>query len=122
MLYETLNHSNLLLIFTLVGIIGGLVFDVGNFIKFLCANKKFAIIFMDIIQTLFVLLILFISNLNYNYGKIRLFTYIIFIISFTLYRISVGKLVAKGYKVCYNFINKLFKRVKSTNDKTNKNS
>lgn len=123
MLYETLTQPYLLLIFLLAGILGGLVFDIGNFIKFLCSNKKAPSIFIDFIQTIICCLILFFVNLKYNYGLFRLFPIIIFLIFFTLERFTLGKIIAKFYNLCYNLLTKLFKKVtkKFKHDKTNKN-
>lgn len=122
MLYETLSQPLLLIIFIICGIISGFIFDIGNFIKFLCSSKKFPCFVIDIIETFFSLTILFLSNLKFNYGLIRIFPLIIFILAFTIERLTIGKLVAKIYLSCYNFIIKLNKRIwsKFKNGKTNK--
>lgn len=122
MLFETLNHLNLFLIFLLCGIIGGLIFDIGNFIKFLFANKKIPSIIIDFIQTLTVCFILFIFNLKFNYGCIRLFPVICFLLSFIIQRLTLGKIIAKVYIICYNFFNKVIQKFwsKLKSDKNNK--
>ena len=120
MLYETLNQPFLLLSFFLLGALGGVIFDVGNFVKFLCLNKKFACIFFDIIETCCCLYLIFIFNLKLNYGVLRLFPAIIFMTSFSLERLTIGKIVAKFYICCYNLLEKLKKRKPNTNE-TNKN-
>ena len=122
MLNETLFHPTLLVIFILVGMFCGFVFDIGNFIKFLFANKKIPSILIDFIQTCISLYVIFITNLYCNYGLIRLFPLLIFICIFSIERITIGKIVAKFYKKCYNLLCKLnikfWSRLK--NGKTNK--
>lgn len=116
MLYETLAHPYLLLVFLLTGFVGGLVFDIGNFIKFLFANKKLPSILIDFVQTSISLFLLFFVNLNYNYGLFRVFPIIIFLIAFAIERFTLGKIIAKFYHVCYNsftkFLQKITKRLK----------
>ena len=111
MLYETLSHPYLLFIFLLTGILGGLVFDVGNFVKFLCANKKLPNIIIDFIQTFISLVLLFFANLKYNYGLFRLFPIIIFLFAFAIERFTLGKIIAKFYHVCYNSLTKFLQKI-----------
>ena len=111
MLYETLAHPYLLLVFLLAGLAGGLVFDVGNFIKFLCSNKKLPSVIIDFVQTCICLSILFFVNLNYNYGLFRAFPIIIFLAFFSLERFTLGKIIAKFYHVCYNSLTKFLQKI-----------
>lgn len=111
MLNQTLNQPHLLLIFVLLGIIGGVVFDIGNFIKFLFSNKKVASAVLDVIQTAICLLLIYIVNVKFNFGEIRLFPFVCFLCSFSLERFTVGKLIAKIYLSCYNFFVKLVKKL-----------
>ena len=122
MLYETLNQPKLLIIFIIVGFGCGLVYDIGNFIKFLFNNKKIANVILDIIETSVVLSVVFIVNLNFNYGQIRLFPILIFLIFFVIERYTIGKIIAKIYISCYNLLTKLNKKIwsKLKHDKTNK--
>lgn len=123
MLYETLSHAHLLVMFLLSGFCGGLIFDLGNFVKFLFANKKPACIILDSICTIFCCFLLFFVNLWQNYGILRLFPAIIFLISFTIERFTLAKVIAKIYLVCYTFFEKFTKRItkQAKHDKTNKN-
>lgn len=124
MLYETLSQPTLSIIFLFLGLVGGLIFDIGNFIKFLLANKKISSILIDFFQTLTCLSMLFLVNLKINYGEIRFFPYLLFLISFTLERITIGKLIAKIYLRCYNLLTKLKYELwsKLKNGKNNKGS
>ena len=121
MLYETLSQPKLLIIFVVIGFCCGIIFDFGNFIKFLCSNKKISNILIDILQTSIILFILFIFNLNYNFGLIRFFPILIFILVFYLERYTFGKLFAKLYLSCYNLIIKLNNKFwRKKHDKANK--
>lgn len=121
MLYETLSQPKLLIIFVVIGFCCGIIFDFGNFIKFLCSNKKISNILIDILQTSIILFILFIFNLNYNFGLIRFFPILIFILVFYLERYTFGKLFAKLYLSCYNLIIKLNNKFwRKKYDKANK--
>ena len=122
MLYETLSQPKLFFIFLILGILGGFVFDVGNYIKFLFNNKKISNTILDIIEISICLFLIFICNLKFNYGLIRLFPILIFTLSFSIERITLGKIIAKFYLSCYNMFNKINKRLwgKLKNDKTNK--
>lgn len=121
MLYETLNHPRLFVIFVLAGFMCGFVFDVGNYVKFLFANKKIPSIFIDFIQTSISLFVAFFTNLFYNYGTIRFFPIIIFMIAFSLERLTLGKLIAKFYYSCYNALKRLSRKLwRHKNDKTDK--
>lgn len=122
MLYQTLQQPRLLLYFLILGLVGGLIFDLGNFIKFLFLNKKIPCIILDIIETLLCLFIIFYCNLKLNYGIIRLFPFICFMFSFIIERYTFGKLIAKIYLSCYNLLIKINKRIwRNKNAKTNKN-
>lgn len=124
MLYETLSHPKLAVIFLFIGFVGGLIFDVGNFIKFLSSNKKIPSIIIDFIQTSICLIILFFVNLQINFGEIRIFPFLLFLTAFYLERISVGKVIAKIYLKCYNLLTKLNFKLwsKFKNGKNNKRS
>lgn len=123
MLNETLNQPYLLLTFLIVGLIGGLIFDIGNFIKFLCSNKKIPSVCIDIVQTSLCLTLILFTNLYFNYGLIRLFPIVCFLTSFSVERFTLGKLIAKIYNACYNGLTKLKEKIwrKVKNAKTNKN-
>lgn len=124
MLYQTLQQPKLLVVFLITGFVCGSLFDVGNFIKFLCLNKKIAIIILDLIQTAIVLFIIFIVNLQFNYGEIRIFPLLIFLFAFVIEKITLSKMFVKFYKACYNRFIKLNERIRGycRNDKTNKSN
>ena len=111
MLSETLNQPHLLLTFLILGLVGGVVFDIGNFIKFLFSNKKVPSVILDIIQTALCLVLIYVVNIKFNYGELRLFPFYVFLIAFLLERFTIGKIIAKIYLSCYNFFIKLVKKL-----------
>lgn len=123
MLYETLLQPKLMVIFLILGFVCGFVFDVGNFIKFLFANKKVSNFLLDFLQTSLCLFLLFLVNLKVNFGQIRLFPAVLVLICFTIHRLTLGKIIAKLYISCYNKLQKLISLPwrKNKDAKTNKN-
>ncbi|MBE7082483.1 MAG: hypothetical protein E7378_02230 [Clostridiales bacterium] len=124
MLFETLNQTSLLVKFLVLGFLSGLFFDVGNFIKFLFANKKLPCVIIDFLCTILCLLVYFWGNLKFNYGQLRFYPLLIFFTSFIFERFTLGKIIAKIYLVCYNQLNKLKNKIKEklNRGKTNKKS
>ncbi len=124
MLNETLNQPTLLVIFLLLGLVGGLIFDLGNFVKFLFLNKKIPCVILDFLETSACLGLLFLVNLKFNFGSIRFFPLVCFLFSFVVERFTLGKLIAKIYLSCYNLLKKLNKRIwrKRKNAKADKNN
>lgn len=111
MLYETLAQPMILFFVVVVGFLCGVVFDIRKFLaKYLCENNKWANLVLDFLATLVVGAIFFLLILKINYGEIRLWQILFFVASLMLERVSVGKLVAKGLSLCYNFFSKKFKK------------
>lgn len=122
MLNETLSQPYLFGIFILVGVVGGIVFDIANFVKFLFANKKISTVILDFFATSLCLTLIFFVNLKLNCGLLRAFPFFCFMLSFCVERFTIGKLIAKIYLSCYNFLIKLNKRIwRRKSAKANKN-
>ena len=122
MLNETLSQPYLFGIFLLAGVVGGIVFDIANFVKFLFANKKIPTVILDFFATSLCLTIIFFVNLKLNCGLVRVFPFLCFMLSFCIERFTIGKLIAKIYLSCYNFLTKLNKRIwRRKSAKANKN-
>lgn len=112
MLFETLSQPKLLVILFLIGFLSGFVFDIINFIKFACNNNKITNIIFDFIGTLIDFAILFLTNLEINYGELRFFAISIFFIGFSLQRFTLGKILAKFFLWCYNVFIKFIRMLK----------
>lgn len=112
MLFETLSQPKLLLIFVLTGFLCGFIFDLFNFLKFSSKNHKILSFIFDFISSISCFVIYFLINLKYNFGQFRVYTLLIFLIGFTIHRLSIGKILAKTFLWCYNAIVKLTQKLK----------
>lgn len=111
MLYETLSQPLIAVIFAIIGFLSGFIFDIFNFIKFLCGNKKIISHILDFFMTILVFIVFYVLNLSYMYGEIRLFSVVVFLMPFLIERITLGKLLEKFYHACYNVFVKISKRI-----------
>lgn len=111
MLYQTLNQPLICLFLLLLGFASGLIFDVSNYIVFLCKNNNITKIIFDFFATVAVSTIFFLAVYFLDYGQIRLFHFVVFFGFLILQRITLGKLIAKFIQVCYNCFVKFFKFV-----------
>ena len=111
MLYQTTTQPLLCLYLLLLGFASGLIFDVSNYIIFLCKNNKVTKIIFDFLATTIICTILFGFIFLYDYGQMRVYHFLIFFAFLILQRITLGKLIAKFIQVCYNCFTKLFKFV-----------
>lgn len=122
MLFETLSQPKLLLLFIIFGFLSGFVFDISNFIKVLTKNNKVINIILDFVSTIINALVLFVVNLYFNYGEIRLFAIAIFELGFTIQRLTLGKIFAKFFILLYNLVLKILKKLKNLFKKKQKDS
>lgn len=109
MLYETLNQPIICIILIMVGFLSGFIYDLSNYIIFLCNNNKVIKHFFDFLATILAFLIFYFTILKIDFGNVRFYHVIIFLIFLILQRITLGKLIAKTIQICYNYIVKLFK-------------
>lgn len=95
------------------GCVVGVVYEIGYFIRKVIPLKIITII-VDAIFV-FVSFIVFILAINYcNFGELRLFLLISFILGFVIERYSIGFLVAKILEFIYNyFIKKIIFKLKA---------
>ena len=110
-LYETANQGNILLYCLLFGILSGMFFDIGGLICFLCKNNKIVRFFCDLFSTILSFIVVFFICYKLNFGTFRLYIPLIFFAFVFLERITIGKLVAKGYEKCYNMFTKFSQRI-----------
>lgn len=129
MLYETLLQGQIFLGMFYFGLIAGIFLEAKNLLDKIFKNKIFIAItdfsFLLISSFLFIL-----SENLFNYGEFRLFLLIAFVLAVYLEHKTIGYLVEKFFILAYNFINKLYtkflnkikKRFKKYDRKTNGNS
>lgn len=111
MLYQTTTQPLLCFYLLLLGFASGLVFDVSNYIVFLCKNNRVTKIVFDFLATITVCAVLFGFVFLFDYGQMRVYHLLIFFTFLILQRITLGKLIAKFIQVCYNNLTKFFKFV-----------
>ncbi len=102
MLYETLGQPFIILSIVLVGIFAGLIFELSKLITFLCNKNKIVGQIGYFLSTTISFLLLFIVNLQVNYGRFRIYILIVFSISLFLERATLGKLWTKLLDKWYN--------------------
>lgn len=109
MLYESLSQPLICVCVLVIGFASGFVFDISNYIIFLCKNNKITKIVFDFAATICVFAIFFVTIFKLDYGNIRFYHVLIFFVFLVLQRITLGKLIAKFIQVCYNHFIKFFK-------------
>lgn len=93
----------------ILGIIVGIIYEFLN-ISQIIKNNYIIQIFSDIIFCL-IFTIIFIFAINIiNLGEFRIFLLFAYYLGFTIERITLGKLFAKGFKLIYNKLIILWKR------------
>lgn len=84
-----------------IGVLLGIFYGVINIFNNIHENI-FTRIFCDIIFMIVATLTYIIVVEKINFGSIRLYLFLGYILGFAIERISLGKLFAKGYKSVYN--------------------
>lgn len=112
MLFETLKQFYIALGTIYFGLLAGISKDISNFIK-KPINSKILKNIIDVI-TVIVFSLLFILCINVvNFGEIRLYLLVVFLLGYVLERISLGNLVDfildKVYNLFKVFISKISK-------------
>lgn len=102
MLYTALSQPLVFLLTFLAGIAGGVLFDVFKTLTFLSGNDKYSKVFFDFLATLFAFSLLYIVNLNINYGQFRIYVLVAFLLALFCERLLSKFLWTKCIKRCYN--------------------
>ncbi len=101
---NTYNEFVLFIIFLSFGVILGIAFGIINMISILCNRNKYLQIALDIIDCL-AFTALYIALVNvFNWGQIRLYLVLGYLIGIIAERKTVGKLFAKYYYKLYNWV------------------
>ena len=110
-LFETLNQPYILILLIIFGFLSGFLFDFAYIISFLCNENKIVKNIFQFFAVFFSFFILFLLNLNINYGQFRVYIFVVFFFFLFIQRITVGKLIAKTKIWCYNTFKKLTKLI-----------
>ena len=125
LLYETLSQPLTFFLTFLVGFGCGFITDIRNYISFLCNKNKILNFILDILVSVICCFVFFACVLAFNFGELRFFLILSFVMGIFLQRISIGTIIAKVSKVCYNFFRNLISKVnygKQKKKKENSNS
>lgn len=101
MLYETLSQLNTFLCICLVGFLCGFLFDFKNLILLNFKKKKYLNVIFSFFATFFTLFLCFFANLILNFGQVRFFVLLGFVISFCIQRYFITNFVADFCRKCY---------------------
>ncbi len=101
MLYETQTQIGVFFLFILSGFLCGLIFDFQKIMKNKVKNKFFAN-FLLIFCVFSSSFIYFFINLIFNYGELRWFSLVTFLLSFTIEKMIAENIFALTKKFCYN--------------------
>lgn len=111
LLYETLSQPLIFLVVFGIGFGCGFVFDLRNYIHFLCNKNKIVGIVLDVISSIVCCLIFLLSVLNFNFGQVRFYLILSFILGLILQRFSLGYIIAKFFIWCYNLFKKVILKI-----------
>jgi len=103
MLYDTLSHPKLFLVFAIAGIACSLFFLLTKRLQKICRNK-FLCHILDFFCILFIFFALFLTNLQFHYGAFRVFPIFIFFAFFFLGLFLFEKIFAKLFTKCYTLL------------------
>lgn len=112
LLYETLSQPLIFIIVFAVGFLSGFLFDLENYLVFLCNKNKIVKIVLDFTLTLLCCFIFFLTILNQNYGELRFYEILAFAGGIFLERKSLGFVIAKFFTWCYTKFEKLIQKIK----------
>ena len=115
MLYPTLSQPLIFFILFLTGVLSGVFFDIAKILKCLSKKKNFLFQFFLFVATVLSFFLFYEVNLNINYGQLRFYTFIAFLIGLTVEQFFSNKLIANYIKNLYNRLCE--KRKKSKNSK-----
>ena len=101
MLYETQTQIGVFFLFILSGFLCGLIFDFQKIMKNKVKNKFFAN-FLLIFCVFSSSFIYFFINLIFNYGELRWFSLVTFLLSFSIEKMIAENIFALTKKFCYN--------------------
>lgn len=104
MLYPTLSQPMVFVIIFSCGLIGGVCFNIFHILTFLSGNDKCSKIFFDFLATIFVFVILFVTNLKINYGQFRIYIVLTFLAALFIEQVISKFLWTKYIKKWYNHI------------------
>lgn len=114
MLYETLLQGKMLLCFLYFGILCGIILSIKKLLDRSFKQNKVIIIVTDILIMVFATFTFLYAKIKYCYGEFRFYMPLSFCLGIYLQQISINNLVEKILNMIYNFIVKIFCKLKKT--------
>lgn len=102
MLYSTLIQPSTFFKLSVFGFLAGFGFAVFNFLIKKIAKFRFLNYFSHFFAYLFAFLCFFFSNLNFNFGEYRLFSFVAFFVSFFISNFFASKILGDFVFRWYN--------------------
>ena len=84
MLYESLSQPLIILCILAIGLACGMIFDAGKFLNFLFNQNKVVKQIILCLGTILSAILLFVVNLQVNYGRFRLYVITLFTLAFVI--------------------------------------
>ena len=101
---NTYNQFYNLLVFTIIGIIIGVIFDIFRILRKTFKTPDFITYIEDFLFWILVGIILLFSIFNFNNGEIRSYVFIGLILGITIYIITISKYFIKISVIILNFL------------------
>ena len=111
LLNETLSQPFIFIVFLLLGFGCGFFCDLKNYILFICNKNNIIDKLLDFFLSILNCSIFYIALILFNYGELRIYLILTFVLGIFLQRYTLGRIIAKLFKTCYNFMKKFFNRL-----------
>lgn len=111
MLFETLAQPWVFFMLVLTGFLSGFAFDIAAYVVFLCKGNRVVKVFADLAATLTAFAVFYLCVLWVDYGAIRAYHVLTFVLFLTLEQLTLGKFFAKVIDKCYTLLVKMFEHL-----------
>lgn len=103
-----INQTSLFLIFTIDGVLIGIIFDIFRILRKTIKTSDFVTYIEDFLFGIITSIILFYSIFTYNNGELRFFMFLAVILGFVLYLCTISSYLIKINVKIINVIKRIF--------------
>lgn len=103
-----INQTSLFLIFTIDGVLIGIIFDIFRILRKTIKTSDFVTYIEDFLFWIITSIILFYSIFTYNNGELRFFMFLAVILGFVLYLCTISSYLIKINVKIINVIKRIF--------------
>lgn len=103
-----INQTSLFLIFTINGVLIGIIFDIFRILRKTIKTSDFVTYIEDFLFWIITSIVLFYSIFTYNNGEIRFFMFLAVILGFVLYLFTISSYLIKINVKIINTIKRIF--------------